>query len=154
MSYIDVTGKTEEEAISRALEQLKLDRDDVSVQILERAKSGFLGIGSAPAKVRVTYGAEEEEPAAPVRPAAVEKPAEKAEKETRPAAKPAPRPAEKPAAQQKKPAPTEPARREEAPAQQAAPAAEEIRDEKSEAIRTFLSGLMEKMEVEAKIQVF
>ena len=155
MSYIDVTGKTEEEAISRALEQLKLDRDDVSVQILERAKSGFLGIGSAPAKVRVTYGAEEEEPAAPVRPAAVEKPAEKAEKETRPAAKPAPRPAEKPAAQQKKPAPpTEPARREEAPAQQAAPAAEEIRDEKSEAIRAFLSGLMEKMEVEAKIQVF
>ena len=163
MSYIDVTGKTEEEAISRALEQLKLDRDDVSVQILERAKSGFLGIGSAPAKVRVTYGAEEEEPAAPVRPAAVEKPAEKAEKETRPAAKPAPRPAEKPAprpaekpaAQQKKPAPpTEPARREEAPAQQAASAAEEIRDEKSETIRAFLSGLMEKMEVEAKIQVF
>ena len=145
---------TVEEAISRALEQLKLDRDDVSVQILERAKSGFLGIGSAPAKVRVTYGAEEEEPAAPVRPAAVEKPAEKAEKETRPAAKPAPRPAEKPAAQQKKPAPAEPARREEAPAQQAAPAAEEIRDEKSEAIRAFLSGLMEKMEVEAKIQVF
>ena len=73
MSYIDVTGKTEEEAISRALEQLKLDRDDVSVQILERAKSGFLGIGSAPAKVRVTYGAEEEEPAAPVRPAAVDR---------------------------------------------------------------------------------
>ena len=154
MSYIDVTGKTEEEAISRALEQLKLDRDDVSVQILERAKSGFLGIGSAPAKVRVTYGAEEEEPAAPVRPAAVEKPAEKAEKETRPAAKPAPRPAEKPAAQQKKPTPTEPAHCGEAPAQQAAPAAEEIRDEKSEAIRAFLSGLMEKMEVEAKIQVF
>ena len=152
MSYIDVTGKTEEEAISRALEQLKLDRDDVSVQILERAKSGFLGIGSTPAKVRVTYGAEEEEPAAPVRPAAVEKPAEKAEKETRPAAKPAPRPAEKPAAQQKKPAPAEPVRREDA--QEAAPAAEEIRDEKSEAIRAFLSGLMEKMEVEAKIQVF
>ena len=152
MSYIDVTGKTEEEAISRALEQLKLDRDDVSVQILERAKSGFLGIGSTPAKVRVTYGAEEEEPAAPVRPAVVEKPVEKTEKETRPAAKPAPRPAEKPAAQQKKPAPAEPGRGEDA--QEAAPAAEEIRDEKSEAIRTFLSGLMEKMEVEAKIQVF
>ena len=152
MSYIDVTGKTEEEAISRALEQLKLDRDDVSVQILERAKSGFLGIGSTPAKVRVTYGAEEEEPAAPVRPAVVEKPVEKTEKETRPAAKPAPRPAEKPAAQQKKPTPAEPVRREDA--QEAAPAAEEIRDEKSEAIRTFLSGLMEKMEVEAKIQVF
>ncbi len=38
--FIDVTGKTEEEAINRALEQLKLDRDDVSVEILERAKAG------------------------------------------------------------------------------------------------------------------
>ena len=37
--FIDVTGKTEEEAINRALEQLKLDRDDVSVEILERAKA-------------------------------------------------------------------------------------------------------------------
>ena len=34
--FIDVTGKTEEEAINRALEQLKLDRDDVS----ERSWSG------------------------------------------------------------------------------------------------------------------
>ena len=66
--FIDVTGKTEDEAIAKALEQLGLDRDDVSVEILERAKSGFLGLGSCPAKVRVTYGPEEEEaPAAPVR---------------------------------------------------------------------------------------
>ncbi len=54
--FIDVTGKTEDEAISRALEQLGLDRDDVSVEILERAKAGFLGLGSCPAKVRVSYG--------------------------------------------------------------------------------------------------
>ena len=40
--FIDVTGKTEEEAINRALEQLKLDRDDVSVEILERAKACLL----------------------------------------------------------------------------------------------------------------
>ena len=57
--FIDVTGKTEDEAISKALEQLGLDRDDVSVEILERAKSGFLGLGSCPAKVRVSYGPEE-----------------------------------------------------------------------------------------------
>ena len=44
--FIDVTGKTEEEAIQNALRQLGLDRDDVSVEILERAKSGFLGLGS------------------------------------------------------------------------------------------------------------
>ena len=46
---IDVTGKTEDEAVSRALAQLGLERDAVSVEILERAKSGFLGIGARPA---------------------------------------------------------------------------------------------------------
>ena len=45
IKFIDMTGKTEDEAIRRALEQLGLERDDVSVEILERAKSGFLGIG-------------------------------------------------------------------------------------------------------------
>ena len=31
MSYIDVTGKTEDEALRKGLEQLGMDRDDVSV---------------------------------------------------------------------------------------------------------------------------
>ena len=48
IKFIDMTGKTEDEAIRRALEQLGLERDDVSVEILERAKSGFLGIGGSP----------------------------------------------------------------------------------------------------------
>ena len=74
--FIEVTGKTEDEAIRKALEQLGLDRDDVSVEILERAKSGFLGLGSSPAKVRVTYGPEEEEIASVVEAApVVEQPA-------------------------------------------------------------------------------
>ena len=72
--FIDVTGKTEDEALSKALEQLGLERDDVSVEILERAKSGFLGLGSCPAKVRVYYG-EETEPAAQPAPAVQEVPA-------------------------------------------------------------------------------
>ena len=55
MKFIDVTGRSEEEAINRALAQLSLERDDVSVEVLERAKSGFLGLGSSPAKVRVSY---------------------------------------------------------------------------------------------------
>ena len=50
MSYIEVTGKTEEEAVRKALTQLGLERDDVSLEILERAKSGFLGIGGSPKK--------------------------------------------------------------------------------------------------------
>ena len=53
--FIEVTGKTEEEAIASALAQLDMSRDDVSVEILERAKSGFLGIGATPALVRVSY---------------------------------------------------------------------------------------------------
>ena len=57
--FIDMTGKTEDEAVAKALSQLRLDRDEVSVEVLERAKKGFLGIGASPAKVRVTYGLEE-----------------------------------------------------------------------------------------------
>jgi len=56
---IEATGKTEEEAIATALKQLGLERDEVSVEIIERAKSGFLGIGSSPAVVRIIYNAED-----------------------------------------------------------------------------------------------
>ncbi|MGM9618740.1 MAG: RNA-binding cell elongation regulator Jag/EloR [Oscillospiraceae bacterium] len=94
MSYIDVTGKTESEAIEKALLQLNMDRDDVSVEILERARSGFLGIGASPAKVRVTYG--EEETAADVgrKPLFTpEKIAEKKPEEEKAAKKPAAKPA-------------------------------------------------------------
>jgi len=52
---IEVTGKTEEEAIASALRQLNLQRDEVSIEILERSKSGFLRIGSSPAVVKVMY---------------------------------------------------------------------------------------------------
>lgn len=57
--WIEVTGKTEEEAIATALKQLGMERDEVSVELLERAKSGFLGIGGSPAKIRVTYTVEQ-----------------------------------------------------------------------------------------------
>ncbi len=55
LKIIEATGKTEDEAIAAALKQLEKSRDEVSVEILERAKSGFLGIGASPAKVRVSY---------------------------------------------------------------------------------------------------
>ena len=47
--YLEKSGKTEDEALAAALKELGLDRDDVSVEIVERAKSGFLGIGASPA---------------------------------------------------------------------------------------------------------
>ena len=62
---IVVTGKTIDLAIESALTQLGLSRDDVSVQVLAQAKSGFLGIGATPAKVEVTYEAPDLKPAAP-----------------------------------------------------------------------------------------
>ena len=52
---IQVTGKTEDEAIASALRQLGLERDAVSVEIVERAKAGFLGLGASPAVVNVSY---------------------------------------------------------------------------------------------------
>ena len=62
---IIVTGKTIDLAIEAALTQLGLSRDDVSVQVLAQAKSGFLGIGATPAKVEVTYEAPDLKPEAP-----------------------------------------------------------------------------------------
>ena len=133
MSYIDVTGKTEDEAIRKALEQLHMDRDDVSVEILERAKSGFLGIGSSPARVRVTYGQEEPEaPAAPVQP----------EK------KPEPRPQPKP--EQPKTRKPEPPKAAQAPA--AAPE-QSVLDDNARRITEFLTGLLEHMDSPAQVQV-
>ena len=52
---IEISGKTEDEAIELALEQLGLSRDDVSVEIVERAKTGFLGLKNTPAVVKILY---------------------------------------------------------------------------------------------------
>lgn len=57
---IETTGRTEEDAITSALAQLGLERDEISVEILERAKPGFLGIGSAPAKIKVSFEAQDD----------------------------------------------------------------------------------------------
>ena len=145
--FIDVTGKTEDEAIQNALRQLGLDRDDVSVEILERAKSGFLGLGSCPAKVRVSYGPEEEEEILAPAPAPKENPQE---------ARPKPPKAEKPPRQERKPAEA-PAPAPEEKTRQSAPVqtlGEEVDDEKAQAIRKFLSGLLEQMESAAEIHIY
>ena len=52
---IEKSAKTEDLAIAAALDELGLSRDDVTVEILERAKSGFLGFGASPAVVKVSY---------------------------------------------------------------------------------------------------
>ena len=79
IKILEKSARTEELAIAEALKELGMDRDDVSVEILERAKSGFLGIGASPAVIRVSYECPDEEPE--VVPAAVEAVVEEAEAE-------------------------------------------------------------------------
>lgn len=75
---IEVSGRTEEDAIQKALTQIGLERDDVSVEILARPKPGFLGIGGSLAVVKVTY--ETDEPAPEIVATATEEPAPKVKK--------------------------------------------------------------------------
>ncbi len=121
LKYIETTGRNEEDAIASALAQLGLDRDDVSVEILERAKSGFLGIGSSPAKVRVTYEVPDEEVVEEVIPAP-------AEEEVAPV-------------EEEKPVMAAPVAEEKVSVASG--------DEKAERIAAFLTGLMEHMDVKA-----
>ena len=48
--WIEATGRTEDAAVQNALAQLGLDRDSVSVEILERARSGFFRHRRLPGK--------------------------------------------------------------------------------------------------------
>ena len=64
LKSVEFTGKTVDDAIASGLSQLGLERDEVSVEILERHKSGFLGIGGVPARVKISYGLSQEEEAA------------------------------------------------------------------------------------------
>ena len=165
------TGKTIDLAIESALAQLGLDRDSVSVQVLQQAKGGFLGLGAQPAKVQVTYEAPDEVPAAPkvALSSASRKPkpaAQKAPEEPKPTPKPempkapetpkqaVPKPAEAPKAPEapkqrppkapKQPKPEAP----KAPAEprEYAPAPEGSVEEK---IERFIKGLLEHMDSNA-----
>ena len=139
---LEKSGRTEEDAIQAALKELGLERDDVSVEILERAKSGFFGIGATQAVVRITYECQD---APEVRKEEV-RPAPKAEA--------APVSAKEPAEPVKKAEP-ETAK---AVTEAAAPTAEvkavaSDENPKYAAIRSFLSGLLDRMDIEAEIEM-
>ncbi|KMO87785.1 hypothetical protein AB840_01285 [Megasphaera cerevisiae DSM 20462] len=53
MSSVESTGKTIEDAVRSGLVHLGKTRDEVEVEVLEEPKSGFLGFGSKPARVRI-----------------------------------------------------------------------------------------------------
>ena len=161
---IVTTGKTIDIAVENALKQLGMDRDSVSVTVLEQAKSGFFGIGAVPAKVQVTYEVPDEKPAAPAvalssasrskpkaKPApraeaAPKAPAAKAEAAPRAEAPKAPRAEAAPRAE--KPVRAEP--RFEAPKAPAVPAEERTyapaaAGSNEEKIEQFIKGLLEHM---------
>lgn len=133
LKYIEVTGKNEDEAIAKGLAQLGLDRDDVSLEILERGKTGFLGIGSVPARVKLTYEAPDEAPVVEDKPA----PAPVAEEEQAPAAAPV-MAAVEPQAE---------------PVQTSTAVEEIVDDDVAQAIVRFQSGLFAQMGVEATSRV-
>ena len=132
---LEKSGRTEEDAIQAALKELGLERDDVSVEILERAKSGFFGIGATQAVVRITYECQD----APE--------VQKEEVHPAPKAEAAPVSAKKPAEPEAAKAVTEAAPTAEAKA--VAP----DENPKYAAIRSFLSGLLDKMDIEAEIEI-
>ncbi|MDE2859995.1 MAG: protein jag [Chloroflexota bacterium] len=53
METLETTGRTVEEAIEIALEQLGAERDQVEIDVISQGKGGILGFGAEPARVRV-----------------------------------------------------------------------------------------------------
>ena len=150
---IVTAGKTIDLAIEAALGQLGLDRDRVSVQVVQQAKPGFLGIGAQLAKVEVTYEAPDPVPEAP-------KVALSSASRSKPKAKPVAQKQEEPKKEAPKPEPKKEAPKAEAPKAEKKPepkaeAPKAPKEPKTyapaepgsveEKIELFLKGLMEHM---------
>jgi spoIIIJ-associated protein len=55
MKSVETEGKTIEEAISKACEELKASREDLEIEVLTNGSSGFLGlVGAKKAQIRAT----------------------------------------------------------------------------------------------------
>jgi spoIIIJ-associated protein len=53
MQELEISGKTVEQAIQKALDKLGVTRDQVDVTILSEGKSGVLGLGAEEARIRI-----------------------------------------------------------------------------------------------------
>ena len=130
---IETTGKTTEDALKAALDELGMTRDEVSVEIVTMPKTGFFGIGAVPARLRVSYDDGRPEPKVPKAPREPRAP-----KTEKPAPvkteKPAPVKAEKPAVKVSETVPVS-------------------GDSRAERAESFLRGLLERMGVECTIAV-
>ena len=54
MAFVEMTAKTVDEAVAKALKELNITAEEAVVEVLEEGKKGFLGMFSKDAKVRVT----------------------------------------------------------------------------------------------------
>ena len=62
MEYIEVTGKSVEEAITNACTKLGIPSDKLDYEVIDKGNSGFLGIfNSKPAKIKAREKQEEPE---------------------------------------------------------------------------------------------
>jgi len=53
MDYIEITARTVDDAITEGLIKLGTTSDKIETEIIEKGSSGFLGIGSKPAVVKI-----------------------------------------------------------------------------------------------------
>jgi spoIIIJ-associated protein len=53
-SWVEVTGRSVEEAVEEAARRFNVNKNDFKTEVLEEGNKGFLGIGSKPAKVKVS----------------------------------------------------------------------------------------------------
>ncbi len=53
MKELEVSGRTVEEAVHKALEQLGVAEEEVEVVVLKKGRAGLLGVGAEEAKVKV-----------------------------------------------------------------------------------------------------
>ena len=74
---IEVSAKTIDAAIEKGLSELGLEREEVTVEVIDNPKSGFFGIGAVPAKILMTVLSDEEEEIPAKEEKKVEKKAEK-----------------------------------------------------------------------------
>ena len=53
MEYIEISAKTVEDALTEALVKLGTTSDNVEYEVIEKGSTGFLGIGSKPAVIKI-----------------------------------------------------------------------------------------------------
>lgn len=142
MEYIEVSGKTVDEALTNALVKLETTSDKVEYEVVSKGSNGFLGIGAKPAVIRARRKQESAEPAAESiikNTIKTESPVKKEEKQTAPEKK------------EKVKSPVE-----ETKVQEVKPESktEVMSDEEIERrIRTFLADMFKAMDMEVEVKI-